>query len=139
MTGYLLDTNIVSELTKDTPHSAVISFLEGQDDLWLSAILIHEVEYGLRLLPQSQRRNRLSAMQSGIVQGYANRILPLTATGAEWAAEFRVRARRAGRTIDLGDALTAGVAKANLLVLVTRNVRDFAGLDVDVFNPWEDP
>ena len=69
MTGYLLDTNVVSELTRDAPDPQVVSFLSEREDVWLSAILIHEVEYGLRLLPQGRRRSRLSEMQSAILRG----------------------------------------------------------------------
>ena len=77
------------------------------------------------------------AMQSDILGTYEDRILPLDRVGAEWSAEFRAQARRAGRTIDMGDMLIAGIAKANDMAIVTRNVRDFDGLDVDIVNPWE--
>ena len=136
MTGYLLDTNVISELMRDTPDSQVISFLSGLEDVWLSSVLIHEVEYGLRLLPMGERRSRLSAMQSGILAAYANRILPLDRLAAEWAAEFRAAARRAGRTKDMGDILIAGIARAHDLAVATRNISDFDGLDVEVVNPW---
>ena len=56
-----------------------------------------------------------------------------------WAASFRAQARRSGRTLDLGDALIAGIARANDFALATRNVRDFDGLDLEVINPWEQP
>ena len=137
MTGYLLDTNVISELTRHVPDPQVVSFLSEQEDLWLSSILIHEVEYGLRLLPQGARRKRLSAMQSAILGTYENRILPLDRVGAEWSAEFRAQARRAGRTIDMGDALIAGIARAHDLALATRNMAHFDDVAVEVINPWE--
>ena len=67
-----------------------------------------------------------------------DRILPLERAGAEWAALYRAQARRDGRTLRLSDALIAGIARANDLTVATRNVRDFEGLDVEVFNPWEE-
>ncbi len=137
MTGYLLDTNVISELTRHVPDPQVVSFLSEQEDLWLSSILIHEVEYGLRLLPQGARRKRLSVMQSAILGTYENRILPLDRIGAEWSAEFRAQARRAGRTIDMGDALIAGIARAHDLALATRNMAHFDDVAVEVINPWE--
>ena len=136
MTGYLLDTNVISELTRDVPDTQVVNFLSEHDDVWLPAVLIHEAEYGLRLLPHGWRRNRLTEMQSAILRTYEDRILPLDRAAAEWSAEFRAKARLSGRTIDLGDALIAGTAKAHDLVVATRNVSHFDGLDVDVFNPW---
>ena len=139
MTGYLLDTNVVSELTRDAPDPRVVSFLSEEEDVWLSAILVHEVEYGLRLLPQGRRRSRLSEMQSAILRAYEDRILPLDRVGAEWSAEFRAQARRAGRTIDTGDALIAGIAKAHDLTVVSRNIAHFHALDVEVVNPWDAP
>ena len=139
MTGYLLDTNVVSELTRDAPDPRVVSFLSEREDVWLSAILIHEVEYGLRLLPQGRRRSRLSEMQSAILRAYEDRILSLDRVGAEWAAEFRAQARRAGRTIDMGDALIAGIAKAHDLTVVSRNIAHFHALAIEVINPWEVP
>lgn len=136
MTGYLLDTNVISELTRETPDPRVVNFLTERDDVWVSSILIHEVEFGVRLLPQGDRRNRLSAMQEAILSGYSDRILALDKSGAEWAAEFRASARRSGYTVDLGDALVAGVARANELALATRNVSDFKHLDIEILNPW---
>ena len=62
---------------------------------------------------------------------------PLERNGAEWAAEFRVQAQSSGRTLELGDALIAGIARANDLAVATRNITDFNGLDVKVVNPWD--
>ena len=137
MTSYLLDTNVISELTRNAPAPEVVSFLTEQDDLWLSAVVVHELEYGLRLLPQGRRRTRLSEMHAGILAAYANRILPLDTRGAVWAAHFRAEARRFGRPLDLGDALIAGTAKAHAMTLATRNVADFEQINVEVVNPWD--
>ena len=112
MSRHLLDTNVISELTRHSPAPQFVSFLSEQDDLWLSSLVVHELEYGLRLLPEGRRRSRLSELQSGILAAYEDRILPLDAKGAEWAAHFRAEARLIGRPLDLGDALIAGTAKA---------------------------
>ncbi|WP_420612453.1 PIN domain-containing protein [Candidatus Spongiisocius sp.] len=137
MNGFLLDTNVVSELTRDGPSPYVIEFLTDHDDLWLSSIVIHELEYGLRLLPAGRRQARLTAMVSSIVSIYEDRILTLDRIGAEWSARFRAQARRSGHTLDLGDALIAGAARANNLTIATRNVADFRDLAVHTFNPWD--
>ena len=137
MIGYLLDTNVVSELSNDVPNPGVISFLIEHDDLWLASVVVHELEYGLQLLPEGQRRNRLYASHEEILTRYDDRILPLDRPATESAALLRAEARRSGRTLDLGDALIAGIAKANDLSVVTRNVRDFDGLDIEIVNPWE--
>ena len=139
MTEFLLDTNVISEMTRDNPNPQVMAFLDRPEVMWVPSIVIHELEYGLRLLPQGQRRSRLYAMQSGILAAFADRILSLSRDGAEQAARFRAQARRSGHTLDLGDALIAGTARVRGLSLATRNVRDFRGLDIDIVNPWEVP
>ena len=137
MNGFLLDTNVVSELTRTEPNANVIAFLSEHQDLWLSAVVLHEFEFGLQLLPDGQRRDLLSAALSGIITEYQDRILPFDREGAEWAAVFRAQAHRGRRALDLGDALIAGTARAHDLSVTTRNVADFSGLDVRVINPWE--
>lgn len=137
MTGCLLDSNVLSEMTRDKPDSSVVRFLRTRIDLWLSSVVIYEIEYGLRLLPLGARRRRLLAAQSSMLAVYEARILPLDRGAAEWAAEFRAQSRRAGRAIDVGDALIAGTAKAHGLAIATRNVRDFQGMDIDIVNPWD--
>ena len=108
MNGSLLDANVVSELTRDAPSPRVIAFLADNDDLWLSSIVIHELDYGLRLLPSGRRRDRLTAMVLSIVSVYHDRILALDRTEAEWSARFRAQERQSGRVLNLEDALIAG-------------------------------
>ena len=107
MSGFLLDTNVISELTKETPHPGVIAFLAEQEDLWLPSLVVHELEYGVQLLPQGHRRDRLQALLTSIISTYADRILALDRPAAESAARLRAQARRMGRPLDLGDALIA--------------------------------
>ena len=136
MSGYLLDTNVVSETMRSVPDARVVTFLAEHDDLWLSSIVVHELEYGVRRLPQGRRRSGLEADLLRFTTEYEDRILPLDRVGAEWAARFRVLAQRSGRTLDLGDALIAGTAKAHDLTVATRNIADFQSADVELVNPW---
>ena len=136
MTGVLLDTNVVSELTRETPDSRVLAFLAGHDDLWLSAVVLHELDFGVGLLPPGRRRDGISAALSAFATEYEDRILPVGRSEARQAAALRARAHRSGRVLDLGDALIAGTASANDLSVATRNVRDFDGLGLDVIDPW---
>ncbi len=139
MNGYLLDTNVVSEVIRRSPHQRVVTFLTEQDDLWLSVIVIHELEFGLRRMPQGRRRDSLGIALRGVVAEYEDRILTLNRIRAEWAAQFRAEARGFGRALDLGDSLIAGTAKANDLAIATRNAKDFHALGVNVVNPWKMP
>lgn len=137
MSGVLLDTNVISELTKEAPAPPVLTFLSVRDDLWLSALVSHELEFGLRILPRGRRREALRVVLSEFIRHYEDRILPVDEEAAVWAARYRAEARKRGCPLDLGDALIAGTARAHDLSLATRNVRDFEGLDLPVTNPWE--
>ena len=137
LNGILLDTNVISELTRDDPDARVVSFLGRHHDLWVSSVVLHELEFGLRLLPRGRRREDLESAVAKFVASYTDRMLPVDRREAQAAAVLRVRAQQSGRTLHLGDALIAGTAKAHDLALATRNVTDFDGLDVAVFNPWQ--
>ena len=135
--GYLLDTNVVSELARPDPAPRVVAFVAERDDVWLSAVVVHELNFGLRLLPRGRRRRALEAAVAAIMAEREERILPLDRQAAERAAELRARARRSGRALDVGDALIAGTAAVHGLAVATRNLADFARLGVGVVNPWE--
>ena len=137
MNGYLLDTDVVSELTKGRPNPAIVDFLNTQDDLWLSAIVVEELELGIQLLPGGHRRARLRAWLSLLLADFESRILPIGRREAECAAALRARVHREGGELELGDALIAGTAMANDMAIVTRNVKDFGDLDLTIINPWE--
>ena len=137
MTDYAVDTNVVSELVKPAPHPSVIAFFAGTDGVfWMPSLVVHELEYGLAIMPLGRRRDSLRAAVDGILLEYQDRILPLDRAAAEWAALYRAQIRRAGREPNLADLLIAGTAKSHDLTLSTRNVRDFAGLDLPLHNPW---
>ena len=137
MSGYLLDTNVVSELTKAPPAPQVRTFLTEQYDLWLSVIVVHELEYGAQTIQDAQRRARVSTVYRTFIDHHASRILPVERSVAERAAQLRAQAKRVGLHLHLPDALIVGTAATHGLILATRNVKDFAALDVDVVNPWE--
>ena len=102
---------MISEIVRSDPHPGVVSSLAEHEDLWLSSIVVHELEYGVRRLPQGQRRTHLQVSLLHLTTEYDDRILPLDRTSAELAAQFRTQAQHAGLTLDLGDALIAGSAK----------------------------
>ncbi len=137
MSGVLLDTNVISELTKEVPAPPVVAFLAARDDLWLAALVLHELEFGLRLLPRGSRRDALRRVLSEFIRRYEDRVMPVDERAAVWAARFRAEARGRGRPLDLGDALIAGTAKARDLSIATRNTADFDGLEVVLTNPWD--
>ena len=136
MTGYLLDTNVISELTKAAPEPQVIEFLSSSDDLWLPAIVLYELEFGLQILPEGRRLEQLRSLQSTLLEEYEDRIIPIGRREAETAAILQADARKSGQTVSLADALVAGTAKVHELTVVSRNVKDFNLMSVTIHNPW---
>ena len=136
MIQYLLDTNIISELSKPQPNPNIVKFVLSLDQVWLSIITIHELKYGLSLLPEGNKRTQLSRAVDDIIQLYANFIIPISDEEASVAATLRAKARKAGKSCHLADSLIAGTAKAHGLTVVSRNEKDFIPFDVDVVNPW---
>ena len=129
MNGFLLDTNIISELTKDVPHLRVMGFPAVQQESWLSAVVLHELDVGVDLLPPpGRRRDSISTALAAFVVEYADRVLPVGRPEVAQVGALRARAHRSGRVLDLGDGLIAGTAMANALSVATRNVGDFDGL-----------
>ncbi len=136
MRGFLLDTNVVSELAKRAPDPQVVAFLSSRDDLWLSTVVTYELEFGLRLLPVGRRRRQLEDALTAIVTDHQHRLLPVGRREARQGARLRAQARLAGRIVSVADSLIAGTAAAHDLAIATRNVSDFEGLGVDVVSPW---
>lgn len=137
MASYLLDANVVSELSKLRPDQSVLEFMSSAEDLWLPAIVVEELELGVQLLPNGRRRDALRAWLNQLLADFSNRILSIAREEAEWAVIFRARVHEGGGVLSLADALVAGTAKTKDLFVATRNLRDFARLDIGVFNPWE--
>lgn len=137
MSRLLLDSNVVSELTRVAPDPTVSAFISSQSDLWLASVVVYEMEYGLLLLPAGRRRDNVALANSRVLTAFRDRIVPLDRSGAAWAARFRTQTRRQGRELSVNDAFIAGTAMSNDLSVVTRNVHDFEELGVDIINPWE--
>jgi predicted nucleic acid-binding protein len=137
--GFLLDTNIISEIMKGRPNGRVISFLAKLEDAWVSTVTLNELDYGLALLPHGSRRAGLEKVLSALIAEYGDVILPVDRAEARQAADLRAAARQAGHILHLGDALIAGTAKAHDLCVATHNVSDFDGLGLDLVNPWAAP
>lgn len=138
MKSFLLDTNVISELMTNSPNNCVIHFLSCLNDSYLSVITLHELFYGLNLLPHGQRRDALSTSLQNLLAEYNDCIIPVTHAEASQAAILRANAKQQGRTVNLADALIASTAKTHKLIVATRNTNDFINLGIEIINPWDE-
>ena len=140
MKGYLVDTNIPSELTREKPDLRVEAFLRSADTdtVFLSVMTIGEICKGIASLPVSQKRGTLQNwLDIDVRSWFAGRILPVTEEIAERWGHLAATAKRQGFSLAVVDGVIAATALHHDLTLVTRNVKDFSGLGVDLLNPWE--
>ena len=139
MNGFLLDTNVFSEFSRThEPNPQVKVWLKETDEssLFLSVIVFAEIRLGIETLPASKKRTRLEMWQNEFLASFENRLLPITrAIGSGWAV-LVAEARRRGLSIDTADGLIAATALEHDLILVTRDVNDFAGVPIRVLNRW---
>ena len=140
MSGFLLDTNCVSELVRIKPHPRVLEWMEAAEEtlLHLSVLTLGEIRKGLAALPQGKRRTRLEAwLEVDLRSRFSGRILPVDAAVADRWGLLAAQARRKGATLPIIDGLLAATALHHNLTMVSRNVCDFAAAQVPVLSPWE--
>jgi predicted nucleic acid-binding protein len=140
MSGFLLDTNCISELVRVKPEPRVLEWMEAADEglLYLSVLTLGEIRKGLAGLPQSNRRTHLEAWLEVELQArFSRRILPVDAAVADRWGVLAADAKRKGKALSTIDALLAATALHYNLTVVSRNVSDFANTQVPFLNPWE--
>ena len=138
MTRYLLDTNIISKVTKAVPLESLLDWMAEQvdDNLFISSLTVAEIRRGILEKPAGRRRDRLEAWFAG-AEGppalFAGRVLPFDeAVGLLWA-RLMAEGRATGRPRSALDTIIAATAEANGCVVVTDNEGDFPG--VETVNP----
>ena len=138
MSGFLLDTNVISELVRPKPEPNVTRWIKSTDEelLYLSVLTIGEIRKGIVAVGDTSRRVLLETwLGSDLIVRFANRILWIDLqVGDRWG---RLSAQ-AGLIVPVIDGLLAATALHHNLTLVTRNTKDVARTGVPVFNPWVD-
>jgi len=139
--GFLLDTNVLSELMRENPATEVMSWLDAQAEslLHTSTVTQAEVLTGIAFLPPGKRRDALASSADQLFgHDLSGRCLVYGRAAAEQCALVRVQRKLAGMPISTEDAQIAAIALANQLTLVTRNTKDFQGISaMQVTNPWQ--
>lgn len=140
MSGFLLDTNCISELVRRLPEPRVMQWFAVADEslLHLSVLTLGEIRKGIVTLAASQRRTRLETwLEVELRARFSGRVLPVDSEIADRWGTLATVAARSGRPLSVIDGLLAATALHHNLTLVSRNVSDFAGTPVIVVNPWQ--
>lgn len=142
MSGYLLDTNILSEFSRSRPEPRVLQWFEKAEShqLYLSVITVGEIRKGCSLLASGTRREVLENWLHNEVQvWFSHRILPVDVNTVMLWGDLDAKRQQFGRPLSTADGLIAATALQHGLTLLTRNVKDFADLDVPMVNPAATP
>ncbi len=137
----LVDTNVVSEPLRRKPEPRVTEWIDSQplETLYLSAITVAELRFGVAFLPAGRRRSLLAeTLEQRILPLFAGRILPfdLPATGAY--AALMAQARRNGIAVSTSDGYIAAIAAASGMMVATRDRLPFEAAGLRVIDPWQD-
>lgn len=133
----LLDTNVLSELTRPSPATTVVVWLEDHEPLLsLPTIALAELGYGIARLPEGRRKSSLREFWVAIRERFAGRTFAFDVRAAEAYGELVAAAERRGRTVHVGDGQIAAIASAQNMAVATRDVDDFEPTGVRIINPW---
>jgi predicted nucleic acid-binding protein len=123
---YLLDTNIISNVTRPTPSEALLAWMGGQvdDDLFIASLTVAEIRRGILEKPAGRKRDQLDAWFS---------VLAFDEKAALIWARLMAEGTEKGRPRSALDTIIAAIAEANGCIVVTDNEKDFA--DIEIVNP----
>ena len=137
---YLLDTNIISELMKVLPEEKILKWfdLNEENEFYISSITQSEIFLGIELLSEGKKKNELKdAFENMLIDDFTNKCLVFDEQSAREYAKVVVGRNRIGRPISVEDAQIASIAISKNLTLVTRNDKDFTGINhLSLVNPW---
>lgn len=139
MNGWLLDTNIISEIRRPSPNRHVVDFVSSQplDSLFLSDVTLAEIRFGIELVDDVVRRASLHDWLTHQVRPmFVQRVLPISEdVMLKWRLLVEA-GRKAGHTFSQPDLIIAATAAHHGLTVVTRDTSDFERAKVPFFNPW---
>jgi hypothetical protein len=141
VTGWLLDTNILSELRRPRPDSNVVSFVASKplDLLFVSVVTFAEIRFGIEGVADATRRAELNDWLAYKVRPmFEERALPVS---EDVMFKWRLLVedgRKAGHTYSQPDLIIAATALHHGLTVVSRDTSDFKKAHVPVLNPWSE-
>jgi predicted nucleic acid-binding protein len=133
---YLVDANVLSEPTKQTPNSKVVRWLtKNEANLLVDSIILGELRIGILALPRGRKRKTLEQWFESLVETID--CLPWDASVSKQWASLVVELRRKGQAVPLLDGMIAATALEHNLTVATRNIRDFRKTGVKTINPFD--
>ena len=139
MTGWLLDTNILSELRRSRPERKVVAFIAAHplEQLYVSAVTFAEIRFGIELVSDASKRAELNDWLTHKVRPmFDGRSLPVTEDVMfKWRLMVE-EGRKAGHTYSQPDLIIAATALCHGLTIVSRDTCDYERARVPVVNPW---
>jgi toxin FitB len=136
----VLDTNVISELTRQSPAPRVISWLDAlaAAEIATTAITAAELLYGVARMPDERRKTELAAAVQGLLSDdFQGRVLSFDEPAAHRYADIVTSRERLGRPIGVADAQIAAICRTIDATLATRNTDDFQETGIELINPWK--
>ncbi|MER8582069.1 type II toxin-antitoxin system VapC family toxin [Mesorhizobium sp. M1423] len=135
----LLDTNVLSEVTRPAPDARVLDWLDrlDEDRSFISVVSIAEIRRGVALMDEGRKREALAEwLARDLPQRFEQRVLPVDEPVALAWGDLMGLAKRRGRGLSSMDGLIAATAIAQELTLATRNAKDFEDFGIELVDPW---
>lgn len=136
----VIDTNVISELWKIDPNPNVLTWIDAQaiETLYLSAVTVAELRYGLAVMPEGKRRTIYQKrLEQEVLPVFAGRVLAFDLAVSKYYADRMAIARTEGKAIAKADGYIAATAAAHGMMIATRDTSPFEAAGLTVINPWE--
>ena len=136
----LIDTNVISELWKAEPNPDVLAWMDAQavETLYLSAVTVAELRFGVAVMPEGQRRSIYQErLEKEVLPAFTGRVLPFDLAASRAYVDLMAGARLTGKAIGKADGYIAATASACGLMVATRDISPFEAAGLKWVNPWE--
>jgi predicted nucleic acid-binding protein len=132
----ILDTNVLSELMKREPSTAVYEWISGVGELYTTSLTLAEIFYGIERLPEGKRKLAMRTSATDVMGGFEGRVLPFDTRAASVYPILVCERERRGLPLQGLDAQIAAICRSRDASLATRNVKDFVHTGVPLIDPW---
>jgi toxin FitB len=134
----VLDTNVVSELMRATPHPTVVAWLQQASGTGLctTSVTVAEIRYGIARLPDGNRKRELQQAANEIFAAFPRQVLPFDLAAATAYADVVAGREGDGNPISGFDGQIAAICRSRAATLATRNTKDFVDTGISLVDPW---